>query len=56
MLSISLECSEWERSAVKYNKIVRISSCPADVPASQGKIQKERPLHIESSFPILAVT
>jgi hypothetical protein len=56
MCSFPLECSEWERSALKYNKIVGISSIPADVPASQRKIQKERSLHLESSFPILALT
>jgi hypothetical protein len=54
MFFLALECSEWERSAIKYNKTIRISSCPADVLASQGKIQKERSLHLESSFPVLA--
>jgi hypothetical protein len=55
MYLLASECPKWERSAIKYNKIVRISSCPADVPASQGKVQKERSLHLESSFPVSAL-
>jgi hypothetical protein len=56
MFSLASECSEWEGSAIKYNKTVRISSSPADVPADQGKVQKERSLHLESSLPFLALT
>jgi hypothetical protein len=48
------EGPEWERSHIKYNKVVRISSCPADVPRNQWEVPQERSIYITSPFPILA--
>jgi len=48
------EGPEWERSHIKYNKVVRISSCPADVPRDRREVPQEGSIYITSTFPILA--